>query len=84
MDCGRADRGRGREGHHAGWRSGGIILTILLGIAGAFLGGFLASALGIGAGVAQFDMRTILVAIAGAIVLLFAYRALTSASGRRS
>ena len=63
---------------------GGIIVTILLGIAGASVGGFLASRLGIGAGVAQFDLRTILVAIAGAIVLLFAYRALTSVSGRRS
>lgn len=62
---------------------GGIILTILLGIAGAFVGGFLASATGIGAGIAHFDLRTILVAIVGAIVLLFAYQLLTSASGRR-
>jgi uncharacterized membrane protein YeaQ/YmgE (transglycosylase-associated protein family) len=62
---------------------GGIILTILLGIAGAFVGGFLASATGIGAGVSQFDIRTILVAIVGAIVLLFGYRMLTSASGGR-
>ena len=63
---------------------GGIILTTLLGIAGAFVGGFLASATGIGAGIAHFDLRTIAVAIVGAIVLLFAYRALTSASGRRA
>jgi uncharacterized membrane protein YeaQ/YmgE (transglycosylase-associated protein family) len=60
---------------------GGIVMTVLLGIAGAFVGGFLASVSGIGAGVNQFDLRTILVAIVGAIVLLFAYRMLTSASG---
>jgi len=59
-------------------------VTILLGIAGAFVGGFLASALGIGDGIAQFDLRTILVAIVGAIVLLFGYQMLTSASGRRA
>jgi uncharacterized membrane protein YeaQ/YmgE (transglycosylase-associated protein family) len=62
---------------------GGIILTILLGIAGAFVGGFLASATGIGAGIAHFDVRTILVAIVGAIALLFVYQMLTSASGKR-
>jgi uncharacterized membrane protein YeaQ/YmgE (transglycosylase-associated protein family) len=61
---------------------GGIIMTILLGIAGAFVGGFLASLFGVGEGIAQFDVRTILVAIVGAIVLLFAYQALTSASSR--
>lgn len=60
---------------------GGIILTVLLGIGGAFVGGFLATALGIGDGVAQFDLRTILVAIVGSVVLLFAYRLVTSASG---
>ena len=63
---------------------GGIILTTLLGVAGAFVGGFLASATGIGAGIAHFDLRTILVASVGAIVLLFAYQMLTSASGRRN
>ena len=60
---------------------GGIVLTVLLGIAGAFVGGFLASASGIGAGVAEFDVRTILVAIVGASVLLFGYQLLTRASG---
>jgi uncharacterized membrane protein YeaQ/YmgE (transglycosylase-associated protein family) len=63
---------------------GGIILTILLGIAGAFVGGFLAQATGIGDGIAQFDVRTILVAIVGAIVLLFFYQMLTRGSGRRA
>jgi len=62
---------------------GGIILTILLGLGGALVGGFLAAAIGIGSGASHFDLRTIVVAIVGAIVLLFAYRMLTSASGRR-
>ncbi|HYM14250.1 MAG TPA: GlsB/YeaQ/YmgE family stress response membrane protein [Dehalococcoidia bacterium] len=63
---------------------GGIILTILLGIAGAFVGGFLASAFGFGSGVNGFDIRTIVVAIVGAMVLLLAYRLVTSASGARA
>jgi uncharacterized membrane protein YeaQ/YmgE (transglycosylase-associated protein family) len=63
---------------------GGIIMTILLGVAGAFVGGFLASATGIGAGIAQFDVRTIVVAIVGAIVLLFLYQALTRGSAKHA
>jgi uncharacterized membrane protein YeaQ/YmgE (transglycosylase-associated protein family) len=53
---------------------GGIIVTILLGIAGAVVGGFIAVALGIGNGVDDFDIGSILTAMVGAIVLLFAYR----------
>ncbi len=53
----------------------------MLGIGGAFIGGFIATALGIGDGVAQFDLRTILAAIVSAVVLLFADRLVTSASG---
>jgi uncharacterized membrane protein YeaQ/YmgE (transglycosylase-associated protein family) len=50
---------------------GGIIVTILIGIAGGFLGGFLASHLGIGGG---SNIVNILVATAGAILLLVLYR----------
>ena len=53
---------------------GGIIVTMLLGIAGAVVGGFIAVALGIGNGVDNFDVGSILTAMVGAIVLLFAYR----------
>ncbi|MCL6682666.1 GlsB/YeaQ/YmgE family stress response membrane protein [Sphingomonas alba] len=49
---------------------GGIIVTILIGIAGGLLGGFIASKLGIGGG----NFVNILIATAGAFVLLFAYR----------
>jgi uncharacterized membrane protein YeaQ/YmgE (transglycosylase-associated protein family) len=53
---------------------GGIILTILLGIAGAIVGGFVAVALNISNGVDDFDIGTIVLAILGAMLLLFGYR----------
>jgi uncharacterized membrane protein YeaQ/YmgE (transglycosylase-associated protein family) len=49
---------------------GGIIITILIGIAGGLLGGFLATKLGIGGG----NIVNILIATAGAILLLILYR----------
>ena len=51
---------------------GGIIVTILIGIAGGILGGFAASRLGLGGG----NIVNILIATAGAIVLLILYRML--------
>jgi uncharacterized membrane protein YeaQ/YmgE (transglycosylase-associated protein family) len=60
----------------------GIILTTLLGIVGALLGGFLAMALGLGDPLDEFfDISTWLAAIIGALIILFAYNAL---SGRRT
>ena len=53
---------------------GGLIITILLGIAGAIVGGFLSVALGIGNGVDDFDIGTIILSIVGAMILLFGYR----------
>lgn len=53
---------------------GGIILTILLGIAGAIVGGFLAVALNISEGVDDFDFGTIVLAVVGAMLILAAYR----------
>lgn len=50
---------------------GGIIITILLGIAGSLLGGFLASLLGIGDG----DRTAGLIgSIIGAVIILWLYR----------
>lgn len=49
---------------------GGIIVTILLGIAGAVVGGFLAGLLGIGGGL----VVTLIVATLGAVLLLWLYR----------
>ena len=55
---------------------GGIIVTILIGVAGAIVGGFLASLIGIGGG----TIMTIITATIGAIILLAIYRAV--AGGR--
>ncbi|MGB7404547.1 MAG: GlsB/YeaQ/YmgE family stress response membrane protein [Pacificimonas sp.] len=49
---------------------GGIIVTILLGIAGAIVGGFIAGALGIGGGL----IVQLIVATLGAVLLLWLYR----------
>ena len=53
---------------------GGIIITILLGIAGAIGGGFISSAIGFGK-VTGFDLRSLIIAVAGSLVLLIIYRA---------
>ena len=51
----------------------GLIVTALMGIAGAFVGGFLVQLLG-GAGVTGINVWSILVATLGAVVLLSIYR----------
>ena len=53
---------------------GGIFITMLIGIAGAIVGGFIASALDIGDLDEFFDIGTWLIAIAGALLLLAIYR----------
>ena len=52
---------------------GGVILTIVIGIAGAVIGGFIASALGFGR-VTGFDLRSLIIAVGGAVLLLWGYR----------
>ena len=59
---------------------GGIIVTTLIGIAGAIIGGLIASALDIGDIDDFFDLGTWLIAIGGSLLVLLAYRALV---GRR-
>jgi uncharacterized membrane protein YeaQ/YmgE (transglycosylase-associated protein family) len=54
---------------------GGFIITILLGIAGALVGGFIASALGLGK-ISGFNLGSFVVAVLGSILLLIAYRVL--------
>lgn len=62
---------------------GGCIGTTLIGIAGAILGGLVASWLGLGELRTFFDLETWLVAIGGAILLLLLFRVLTSGRRRR-
>ena len=64
---------------------GGIIVTTLIGIAGAFIGGFVAKALGFGDPIDEFfDLSTWLGAIIGSIVLLLIYRAVVGRGRGRS
>jgi uncharacterized membrane protein YeaQ/YmgE (transglycosylase-associated protein family) len=52
---------------------GGMIITILIGIAGAMIGGFVGSFLGVGT-VTGFDVRSLILAVGGALILLWGYR----------
>ena len=64
-----------------GAESVGLIVTTLLGIAGALLGGFLATALGFGDPIDEFfDLSTWLAAIIGAVIILAVWNAIR---GRR-
>jgi len=60
---------------------GGIIVTMLIGVAGALIGGVIASALNIGDLGSFFDIGTWLIAIAGSLLLLVVYRMV---AGRRT
>lgn len=51
----------------------GIIITILLGVAGAFLGGFIGTRLGVG-DVTGFNLVSLLLATGGAVLILLLYR----------
>jgi uncharacterized membrane protein YeaQ/YmgE (transglycosylase-associated protein family) len=57
---------------------GGAIVTMLIGIAGALVGGFIASALNVGDLGDFFDLGTWIIAILGSLLLLVAYRAVTA------
>jgi uncharacterized membrane protein YeaQ/YmgE (transglycosylase-associated protein family) len=62
-------------------RTGGnLLLDLVLGVVGAFVGGFLFTRFG-AAGVTGLNIYSILVAIIGAVVVLFIYHAI---AGRRA
>ena len=52
---------------------GGCITTVLIGVAGALVGGFIATYFGFG-GISGFDPRSLVVATLGAILLLAVLR----------
>jgi uncharacterized membrane protein YeaQ/YmgE (transglycosylase-associated protein family) len=56
---------------------GGIIITILIGMAGAFVGGFVVQWLFGGPGITEIRIGYILIATLGAIILLAVYRLIT-------
>ncbi|HXO29327.1 MAG TPA: GlsB/YeaQ/YmgE family stress response membrane protein [Thermoanaerobaculia bacterium] len=60
---------------------GGCVITILVGIAGALVGGWLSTLLGFGGLAGGLDVRNLVIAVLGAIVLLVLWRLLF---GRRA
>ena len=62
---------------------GGLIITTLIGMAGAVIGGFIAEWAGWGGLSSFFEIRTWILAILGSLVLLALYRAATG-GGRRT
>jgi uncharacterized membrane protein YeaQ/YmgE (transglycosylase-associated protein family) len=58
----------------------GLILDIILGVVGSVVGGWLFSVFGM-AGVSGLNIYSVVVAVIGAVVVLFIYHALT---GRKS
>ena len=68
-----------RQVHHARQRPRRIFVTILIDIAGAIVGGFLGSFIGLGK-VKSFDLGGIFIATIVAILLLIVYRLLRKRS----
>ena len=62
-----------------GKQKGGCLLTTILGIVGALVGGWIGTAPGYGT-VQHFDLRSMLIAVAGAILVLLIFGLIT---GRR-
>lgn len=63
---------------------GGLILTTLLGVAGALVGGFVAKALGFGDPIDEFfDLSTWIAAIIGAVGILWIYGMFAARRGIR-
>jgi uncharacterized membrane protein YeaQ/YmgE (transglycosylase-associated protein family) len=57
----------------------GLLLDIVLGIVGALVGGFLFTAIG-ATGITGFNLYSMFVAIVGAIIVLWAYHAISGRS----
>ncbi len=55
-----------------GRQGGGFILTVLLGAIGALVGGWMGTVMGFGT-LSGFDLRSLGIAIAGALVVLFLF-----------
>ncbi|HWT96278.1 MAG TPA: GlsB/YeaQ/YmgE family stress response membrane protein [Terriglobales bacterium] len=51
---------------------GGFILTVIIGIAGALIGGWISTLFGLG-DITGFDIRSFIIAVLGALLLLFIY-----------
>ena len=67
---------------HRGAEPRGLLGTLLVGVLGALLGGFVASAVGLGETGSFFSLGTWLIAVGGALVLLAIYEVVLTRSGR--
>ena len=56
-----------------GRQGGGIILTIVLGIVGAVVGGFIGTYVLRFGDISGFDLRSLVIAVGGALLVLFLY-----------
>jgi uncharacterized membrane protein YeaQ/YmgE (transglycosylase-associated protein family) len=63
-----------------GPQGGGILLTILLGIVGSIVGGFLGTLFGFG-DISGFDLRSLLLAVGGGLVALSLWGMLSRKGG---
>ncbi|MFO1117086.1 MAG: GlsB/YeaQ/YmgE family stress response membrane protein [Beijerinckiaceae bacterium] len=59
----------------------GFLMNVVLGIVGAVVGGFIVTSLGIGGPVSGINFYSIIVAVVGAVVVIWLYNAI---SGRRA
>jgi uncharacterized membrane protein YeaQ/YmgE (transglycosylase-associated protein family) len=66
-------------GGGGGFSLRGLVTTVLLGVGGALLGGFVSSAMGYG-DVTGFNVPSLVIATLGALVVVFVFRAM---AGRR-
>ncbi|MEN2436641.1 GlsB/YeaQ/YmgE family stress response membrane protein [Weeksellaceae bacterium A-14] len=60
-----------------GTQGGGWLITIILGIVGAFVGGFIGSLIGWGT-VEEFNLKGMILAVVGALIVLWIYGKATS------
>ncbi len=67
---------------HPGPDPGGLVVTMLIGVVGAFLGGIIGRAV-FHTGVSGFNAPSFLLAIAGSLILLVIYRAFVVRGGGR-
>jgi len=56
-----------------GQQGGGIVVTIVLGVVGALVGGFLGTHVFHFGDISGFDLRSIAIAVGGALLVLFVY-----------
>ena len=61
---------------------GGCIITTVIGIVGAIVGGMISTVLGFG-GIQSFDFRSMAIAVLGAVIFLALIRALRSGGKER-